>query len=164
MERLIVAEIPGLRRHARSLVGDGARADDLVQDTLERAWSRQHLWREGTNLKAWLLTILHNLHANQARRDGRRPPTVPVEDGIGLAVAADQDDRAEVRDLGDALARLPQEQRSVVLLVGVEQLSYEEAAGVLGVPVGTIMSRLHRGRERLRRFLDRQDAPGEVEA
>jgi RNA polymerase sigma-70 factor (ECF subfamily) len=153
LETLIVAEIPRLRRYARALVRDVARADDLVQDCLERAWSRQHLWRNGGSLKSWLFTILHNLHANDARRLSRQPATVAVEDAPTGAQPARQDERLAVEDIVAALHRLSEEHRAVLVLVGVEQMTYEEAAGVLGVPVGTVMSRLHRGRERLRQLL-----------
>lgn len=151
---LIVAEIPRLRRYARALVRDGVRADDLVQDCLVRAWSRQHLWRRGSNLRAWLFTILHNIHANDARHASRQIVGL-AHDGTtpDRAVDPDQDGPLLVADIVAALRRLPDDQRDVVVLVGVEQLSYEEAAGVLDVPVGTVMSRLHRGRERLRRLL-----------
>jgi RNA polymerase sigma-70 factor (ECF subfamily) len=150
---LIVAEIPRLRRYARALVRDGARADDLVQDCLERAWNRQHLWRDGGSLKSWLFTILHNLHANDARRLSREPATVAAENAPAGAAPARQDERLAVEDIATALHRLSEEHRAVIMLVGVEQMTYEEAAGVLGVPVGTVMSRLHRGRERLRQLL-----------
>ncbi len=153
LEHLIVAEIPRLRRYARALVRDTVRADDLVQDCLERAWSRQHLWRHGSNLKSWLFTILHNLHANDARRLSRQPVMAGVDGGIVVPVPANQDEGLAVRDIVAALHRLNEEQRAVIILVGIEQMSYEEAADVLDIPVGTVMSRLHRGRERLRRLL-----------
>ncbi len=150
-ERLIAAEIPRLRRYARALTRDRSAADDLVQDCLERAWSRLHLWRRGSNLRAWLFTILHNIHANDARRRARRPVVVPLSDGIGAAATPPAQDKGiEVENLRAALSRLPEDQRAAVLLVGLEQMSYREAAAVLGIPAGTLMSRLHRGRERLR--------------
>jgi RNA polymerase sigma-70 factor, ECF subfamily len=149
----IVAQIPHLRRYARALLGDRAMAEDLVQDSLERAWSRFHLWREGSNLRTWLFTIMHNLHANLARNASRRPQTAPLDEDFAVPVRAEQEDRLEVAALDDALSRLPDEQRQVVLLVGLEEMSYQEAAVTLGIPVGTVMSRLHRGRERLRDML-----------
>ena len=148
-DRLIVAEIPRLRRYARALTGDPAEADDLVQDSLERAWSRFHLWRRGSNLRAWMFTIMHNLHANAARKASARPPTFPLDEARA-AVGPRQEDAVELRGLARALAKLPDEQRQVILLVGLEEMSYAEAARVLGVPIGTVMSRLSRGRERLR--------------
>lgn len=150
-DRLIADEIPGLRRYARALTGDPGAADDLVQDCLVRALSRFHLWRSGSDLRAWLFTILHNVHANQARRRSRQPAVVPLSETVGEPTTpAAQDAGLEIRRLGEALGRLPDEQRAAVLLVGLEQLTYGEAAAVLGVPLGTLMSRLHRGRARLR--------------
>jgi len=150
----ILAQIPHLRRYARALLGDRARAEDLVQDCLERAWGRLHLWREGSNLRTWLFTIMHNLHANHARTASRRPQTVPMdESGLAAPTRAAQEDGLEVASIATALAQLSDEQRQVILLVGLEGMSYQEAAAVLGVPIGTVMSRLHRGRERLRQLL-----------
>jgi RNA polymerase sigma-70 factor, ECF subfamily len=150
----ILAQIPHLRRYARALLGDRARAEDLVQDCLERAWGRLHLWREGSNLRTWLFTIMHNLHANHARTASRRPQTVPMdESGLAAPTRAAQEDGLEVASIEVALAQLSDEQRQVILLVGLEGMSYQEAASVLGVPIGTVMSRLHRGRERLRQLL-----------
>ncbi len=150
----IVEQIPHLRRYARALLGSRTVADDLVQDCLERAWSRFHLWREGSNVRTWLFTIMHNLHANAARSASRRPRTVTLDDEAPVVpVRATQEDGLEVALVEDALARLPEEQRAVILLVGLEDLSYKEAADVLDVPVGTVMSRLHRGRERLREMM-----------
>ncbi len=149
-----VAQIPHLRRYARALLRDSARADDLVQDCLERAWSRLHLWRTDSNLRTWLFTIMHNLHANAMRDLNRRPRVVALDDMLAPPpVRASQEDRLELAAIDAALQRLPDEQRSVVLLVGLEDMSYQQAAKVLGVPVGTVMSRLHRGRERLREMI-----------
>lgn len=147
----IVAEIPGLRRYARALTGDAGRADDLVQDALERALTRIALWRPGSP-RAWLFSIMHNLYINQLR-NVRRVEYVPDEDLPDLPVRADQSDGLEVRDLDRLLARLPLEQRETLLLVGLEELSYAEAARALGVPLGTVMSRLSRARDRLRALM-----------
>lgn len=146
----VMPHLPRLRRYARALTGERAAADDLVQDTLERACNKLHLWRRGSDLRAWLFTIMHNVFVNQVR--GRAAlPLVPLNDEImGLPAHTAQSDRLEIRDLDTALARLPDEQREVLLLVGLEQLSYEEAAKALGIPIGTVMSRLWRARERLR--------------
>ena len=146
--------IPRLRRYARALTGDAAAADDLVQDTLERALLKQALWREGSDLRAWLFTVMHNVFINQVRGVAASR-TVPLDEALiqTRAGAAQAGDRLEIRDLDAALQALPDEQRSVVLLVGMEQLSYDEAARVLEVPIGTVMSRLSRGRERLRRLM-----------
>lgn len=152
-EHPIVAQIPHLRRYSRALLGDRALAEDLVQDTLERAWSRFHMWREGSNLRTWLFTIMHNLHANLARNASRRPQSATIDDDFTLPVRPVQEDQMEVAAIETALARLPLEQRQVVLLVGMEEMSYQEAAASLEIPVGTVMSRLHRGRERLREAL-----------
>ena len=146
---LIVAEIPRLRRYARALTGDAARADDLVQDTIERALSRWSLWRSGTNLRAWMFAIMHNLFVNQIK-SAQRIEYVGDDPLPDLASRATQSDALEVRDLAGALQKLSPEQREVLLLVGLEELSYEQAAKALGIPIGTVMSRLSRARERLR--------------
>lgn len=140
--------IPRLRRYARALVGDRAAADDLLQDTLERAWSKLHLFRAGTDLRAWLFTVMHNVHVNQLR--GARAMAPLDADRPEPAQRVGQIDTLFMRDLERALARLPVEQREVLLLVALEDMSYEEAARTLGVPVGTVMSRLARAREKLR--------------
>ncbi len=150
VESQIEAEIPGLRRYARALSGDVAQADDLVQDCLERALSRLALWRRDGNLRAWLLTILRNVWIDELRRRKVRPEQYGMDDVIeGAATAPNQHDRLAVRDLVAALALLAPEQRETVLLVGLEGMTYAEVAGVTGVPVGTVMSRLKRGRDRL---------------
>ena len=151
MERAeIAAHIPRLRRYARALAGDSHRADDLVQDTLERALTKFHLWRHGSDLRAWMFTIMHNVFINQLKARRELALDDAVEDGLQ---SAPQSDPLELRDLESALRRLPVEQREVLLLVGLEQLSYAEASQALGVPVGTVMSRLSRGRERLRALM-----------
>lgn len=147
--RLLTEQIPRLRRYARALAGDAQEADDLVQDCLERAWARSHLFRAGSDARRWLFTILHNLFLNRLRDRGRQPAEAPLEESAHPAAVA-QEGGLVVRDLERALAALAPEQREVVLLVGLEGMSYEEVARVLGVPQGTVMSRLHRGRERLR--------------
>jgi RNA polymerase sigma-70 factor (ECF subfamily) len=154
---LITAEIPRLRRYARALTGDASRADDLVQDTLERALSRFSLWRPG-NLRAWLFTIMHNIFVNQikaaAHVDYLADDLLP-----DLPLRATQTDNLELRDLDRALGRLSADQREVLLLVGLEDLSYEETARIIGSPIGTVMSRLSRGRERLRALLSGVELP-----
>ncbi len=158
MDRLhhsIEAEIPRLRRYARALCRDVAAADDLVQDCLTRALAKLHLWQEGTDLRAWLFTILHNQHVNRIRRAVREGAAVePFNRSEPLLTQAPrQDRRLELRDLDSALAQLPEEQRSVILLVGLEGMRYEDVAEVLDVPVGTVRSRLSRGRDALRRLI-----------
>jgi RNA polymerase sigma-70 factor (ECF subfamily) len=143
----IAAHIPRLRRYARALAGDSHRADDLVQDTLERALVKFHLWRRGSDLRAWMFAIMHNVFINQLRARRELALDEAMEDALQ---AAPQSDSLELRDLDAALRQLPPEQREVVLLVGLEQLSYAEAGKALGIPTGTVMSRLSRGRERLR--------------
>jgi len=156
----ILAEIPRLRRYAYVLLRDQTSADDLVQDSLERALSRQNLFQPGTNLRAWLFTIMHNLHVNAIIKARRAPPAGNTEDFADSqrsAIAPTQGDRLVMRDLERALGTLSKDQRSVVLLVGVEGLTYAETAGVLGVPVGTVMSRLARGRNRLHSLLNGEE-------
>lgn len=147
-------EIPSLRRFARALVGDAVRADDLVQDALERALTRLDTFQPGTNMRAWLFTILRNAFINDLRR-ARLAPTAPETiEGMMAPAPASQDHGLALGDLRRALDRLSPEMREVVLLIGLEGLSYEEAADILKVKVGTVKSRLSRGRESLRRLLD----------
>jgi RNA polymerase sigma factor (sigma-70 family) len=144
----LVELIPRLRRYARALVGDRATADDLVQDTLERAWAKLHLYRRGTDLRAWLFTVMHNVHVNRVRA---ARVTDPLDEEMPeLAQRASQGDALLVRDLDRGIARLPTEQRAVLLLVTLEEMSYEQVARTLGIPIGTVMSRLSRAREKLR--------------
>jgi RNA polymerase sigma factor (sigma-70 family) len=142
--------IPALRRYARALVRNRADADDLVQDCLERAVSRWYQRRDG-DVRAWLFTILHNLAVNQFRQLAARGRHLPIdetnEDTFGEAAVQEQ--KLMYRDVLNKLARLPEDQRAVLLLVAVEDLSYADAAKVLNIPVGTLMSRLSRARERL---------------
>ena len=151
--RDIEAEIPRLRRYARALTRDIVTADDLVQECLTRALSKLHLWEQGTDLRAWLFTILHNQHINHVRRTAREGTAVGLSEREPLLARAPQQGIwLELRDLERALAKLPRTQRSVILLVGLEGMSYGEVATVLDVPIGTIRSRLSRGREALRRL------------
>jgi RNA polymerase sigma factor (sigma-70 family) len=148
----LIELIPRLRRYARALVGDRAASDDLVQDTLERAWTKLHLYRRGTDLRAWLFTVMHNVHVNRVRA---MRPTDPLDDDMPeLAQRATQGDALVVRDLDRAISALPVAQREVLLLVALEDLSYEETARVLGIPIGTVMSRLARAREKLRDLME----------
>ena len=152
--QLIIEQIPRLRRYARALTGDASLADDLVQDSLERAWSRFHLWRPGSNIRAWMFTIMHNCYANTVRRAKHRPRLVPLEEwGSDAQIGPSQEKAVELANVAAALRQLPDEQRAVVLLVGLEELTYAEAAKILGIPLGTVMSRLSRGRARLRNFM-----------
>lgn len=145
----ILAELPRLRRYARAMLGDRVAADDLVQDTLERAWSRLAQWRAGSDLRAWLFSIMHNLRVDQLRRPSLRTESID-EAHCEVATRATQTDQLEVMDIAAALAQLPEEQRAVLLLVALEEMSYADIAATLGIPLGTVMSRLSRGREKLR--------------
>ena len=152
LDTLIAVQVPRLRRYARALTGDRTRADDLVQDTLERAWNKLHLWQRGSDMRAWMFSIMHNVLMNQVRQN--KILTLPLDDDTPeMPVRPMQADGLEMRDLAAAIADLPVEYREVILLIGLEQMSYEEAAQVLGIPLGTIMSRLSRGRERLRALM-----------
>lgn len=147
----LIEHLPRLRRYARALTGEMTRADDLVQDTLERALAKIHLWQPGSDLRAWLFTLMHNLFVNQTR--SRRPTESALDDALDIPVSGGQMEALGARDIHAALARLPDQQREVMLLIGLEQFSYDEAAHVIGVPVGTVMSRLSRARERMRQLL-----------
>lgn len=148
----IVAQIPALRRYARALTGDVWAADDLVQDTLERAWNKYHLWRPGSDLRAWLFTIMHNVFVNQVRSK-RSEIEKTMEELPDVAVRATQSDSLEIADVERALRALPDEQREVLLLVSIEEMTYDEASRALAIPIGTVMSRLSRARERMRRLI-----------
>jgi RNA polymerase sigma-70 factor (ECF subfamily) len=152
---LIEEQMPGLRRFACALLrGNREAADDLVQDTLVRALSHWNLRRKQGNLRGWLYTILYNRFLSDQHRVRRRGTHDALTEESELpGIDGGQHSVLEHRDLLRAFATLPEEQRAVLLLVGVEDLSYQEAARVLGVPIGTVMSRLSRGRERLRRFI-----------
>ena len=147
--------IPALRRYARALMRNRAAADDLVQDCLERAVSR---WRQrgDGSVQAWLFAILHNLAVDQFRKSASRGRHVTIDETSEgyFGEAASQEHRVMYQDVMNKLAKLPEEQRSVLLLVAVEDLSYADAAKVLGIPVGTVMSRLSRARERLQQEIE----------
>ena len=157
--RDFASHIPRLRRYARALTGDAARADDLVQDTLERALMKLHLWRPESNLRAWLFTIMHNVYVNQIRSQPAGIAAGIDDESISLTVRPTQSDGLEIRDLQAALLRLSDEQRELLLLIGLEQMTYAEAADALGIPMGTVMSRLSRAREQLRTLLRDGAAP-----
>lgn len=151
-ERLI-AEIPNLRAFAASLSGSMQQADDLVQDTLLKAWGHADSFTEGTNLRAWLFTILRNTYYSLYRRRGRE---VADTDGMyseRMAVAPAQEGALDLADFRIALAKLPEEQREVLVLVGATGLSYEETAEICGVAVGTVKSRVNRARNKLAELL-----------
>lgn len=155
MLRLVEPVIPALRRYARALVHNRAAADDLVQDCLERAVSNWEQLREA-DARPWLFTILHNLAVNQFRRSASRGKHITIEEANEDDFGQDavQEQKLMYQDVLDKLARLPEDQRAVLLLVAVEDLSYAEAANVLDIPVGTVMSRLSRARERLQQEIE----------
>ena len=154
IQKKFEAEIPRLRRYARALTRDAIAADDLVQECLSRALSKLDLWREGTNLRAWLFTILHNQYVNQVRRSIRTGALVEFDEAAPvMSQPARQEKRLELRDLDRALGQLPAEQRAVILLIGLEGMPYAEIGAVLGIPVGTVRSRLSRGRQALRELM-----------
>lgn len=146
--------IPALRRYAYALVREHAAADDLVQDTLERALSRWSSRRPEGDLRAWLFTILRNLHIEAYRRTQRRGSTLAIDDIEPPEFSAHQEATVEAHDVLAALDQLPEEQKSLLLLIGVEDFSYDQAARVLGLPVGTVMSRLSRARRKLQSLLE----------
>jgi len=157
----IVDHIPGLRRYARALTADAWAADDLVQDTLERACGKWRLWRGGSDLRAWLFTLMHNIYANQVRSSVRRARHIVLVDlethAADLAAPADAADLG--MDLQRCLMRLPEDQRAVLLLVTLEDMAYADVARVLGVPIGTVMSRLSRARSRLHELMEGTSIP-----
>ena len=158
----LAAVIPRLRRYALVLTGNPARADDLVQDTLTRAWDKRNHWRQGSDLRAWLFTIMHNVFVNQlaaARRDAANV-SLDAEDENGSAFQVSGNDdptvRIELQEVMRQVQRLPADQREVLMLVAIEGMHYEEVAATLGIPIGTVMSRLSRARDKLRRMPTRQ--------
>ncbi len=156
-QKLIIEQLPHLRRYARALTISKENADDLVQDTLERAMSRYHLWKSEKGIRPWLLTIMHNLHANSVIKQSRRPKQTALNEDDRLLVAnSSAASLLHFRELKQALDELPDEQRAVLLLVSLEGLSYKQVAQVLAIPVGTVMSRLSRAREQLRKRLFRE--------
>jgi RNA polymerase sigma-70 factor, ECF subfamily len=151
---LLKPQLPRLRRYARALTKDPSQAEDLVQSCLVRALDKQHLWEPGTDLRAWLFTILHNQHVNEIRRLVREE-TVNFEDvAPNLSARPTVEAALNLGDVGRAIAGLPREQREVILLAGREGMRYEEMAATLGVPIGTVRSRLSRARARLRELME----------
>jgi RNA polymerase sigma-70 factor, ECF subfamily len=151
---LLEAQIPRLRRYARALTKDPSRAEDLLQSCLARALAKGHLWEPGTDLRAWLFTLLHNQHVNEVRRLVREGVVVPIEDlSSKLAAPPTVEASLNLHDAEQAIAALPQEHREVVLLAGRDGMRYDEIAAALGVPIGTVRSRLSRARARLRELM-----------
>ena len=154
--QLIVPFIPNLRRYARALIGDREGADDLVQDTLERAVRKFHLWRPG-DLRAWLFSIMHNVFVNQLKA---RKVAYEVEIDDSIAAPQSSVTSTDLMDLDRGLMALSPDQREVVLLVALEDMTYAEVSRALGIPIGTVMSRLSRAREKLRRLMEGEAARG----
>jgi len=150
----VASHVAALRRYALVLVGDAHEADDLVQECMSRVLGQMRSWRPVRDLRAYMFTTLHNVFVDNSRRQRVRRTDVPLENALAsLSLPANQLKRLEFRDLVTALGKLPSQQREVVLLIGLEGMSYIEAARVLGVPIGTVMSRLSRGREALRQLI-----------
>jgi len=149
---LMVEYIPRLRRYARALTRDHHAVDDLVQDTLERALNKLHLWRPDSDMRAWLFSVMHSVFVNQWH-----VPRLELDyDPKGMpdiAVQAPNFGRIEIGEMEKALQSIPREQRDVLLLVAVEEMSYEQTAEMLAIPIGTVMSRLSRAREKLRQLV-----------
>ena len=158
----VIEQLPALRRYARVLTGDAWAADDLVQDTLERAYSKWLLWRTESDLRAWLFTMMHNLYLNQ-RRALPALPTLDLDE-VQDRLPGTPSRTDDALDLERCLQRLPTDQRAVLLLVAMEDMSYEDTARILDIPVGTVMSRLSRARTRLRALMDREPASGPAAA
>jgi RNA polymerase sigma-70 factor (ECF subfamily) len=147
-------QIPALRRYARALMRDRDGADDLVQDTLLRAINAEHQWQPGTNLRAWLFTILHNVYVGDRRKLARRPSVVPIDsEEWRLEAPSNQMSNVELGELDRAIALLPEHQRITLLLVGLQGMAYEEVAKIMDVPLGTVRSRLSRARTALQQQL-----------
>lgn len=147
----VIEQIPSLRRYARGLTGgNAADADDLVQDTLERAYAKWNLLKVGFELRPWLFSIMHNVFVNQARLLKNSAPTILIDETFDVGVAATQESHVQTREILTAVGRLPPDLREVLVLVSVEDFSYAGAAQILGIPVGTVMSRLSRARVQLR--------------
>lgn len=148
---LVEEHLPRLRRYAKVLTRDRAAADDLVQSCLVRALAKESLWEPGTDLRAWLFTIMHHLHVNELRRSSREQGYAAMVLPLASTAQPDPGSRLEIRDLGRAIDKLPKQQNRVLMLVGVDGLDYAAAATLLGVPTGTVRSRLGRARESLRK-------------
>lgn len=155
---MIARQIPHLRRYAIVLTKSETQADDLVQDCLERGLRKRHLWHRTGSLRSWLFRMLYRTHIDRQR--SRRREDIPVEAGVVDAAVTqppEQEHAVELRNITDALDRLPGDQRATVLLVALEGFAYDEVAEIMDVPVGTVRSRLSRGRQTLRELLTREE-------
>lgn len=152
----LAGELAPLRRFARALTGDAALADDLVQDCVERAINKSHLYDPARPLRAWLYAVLRNIHISGMRRSGRTNVVKTVDDLVDgeAAIPPAQEERLSAGSVTAALDRLAPQHREVIVLVALEEMSYRDVSEILGVPLGTVMSRLSRAREHLRRILE----------
>ncbi len=152
----LIIELPYLRRFARGLCGDSSLADDLVQDCVERALMKSHLYDPARPLRAWLYAVLRNIYVSNWRRNSKHTSAKELEDleGFEGSVPPGQDSNFSVALITDALDTLPAQQREVLVLVSLEEVSYQQAAEIIGVPIGTIMSRLSRARAQLQNILE----------
>jgi RNA polymerase sigma factor (sigma-70 family) len=166
MARMVEPLIPALRRYATMLSKDRSTADDMVQDCLERTFTHWRLRDPNGPLKAWVFSILHNLAMDHLRRTRRRGPHLAIDDidEAALAVPASQENAVNHDQVLSAIDRLPEDYRNVFLLIAIEEMSYAEAASILHIPVGTIMSRLYRARMRLQGMLTDRPAPSATQA
>jgi RNA polymerase sigma-70 factor (ECF subfamily) len=156
----ITQHIVALRRYARALVRNGPEADDLVQECLTRALARLKVWHEVRDLRAYLFAILNNVHFDSLAQKKRAGNVVPIEEALKtLSCRPSQQARIEANELIAALERIPAEQKRIVLLVAVGGMKYHEIAKMLNIPIGTVMSRLSRGRETLRQMLAGEELP-----
>jgi RNA polymerase sigma-70 factor, ECF subfamily len=154
----LVAAIPNMRAFAISLCGNRDRADDLVQEALVKAWNHLESFEQGTNLKAWLFTILRNAYFSELRKTKREVPDADGQFAARQAVAPEQHGHLDLIDLNNALAKLPPDQREALILVGAEGFSYDDAAGICGCAVGTVKSRVNRARTKLAELMSREPA------
>lgn len=153
----LISLLPNLRGFAMSLSRNRATADDMVQDTVMKAWARIDTFEPGTNMKAWLFTILRNTYYTRHRKMKREVPDVDGAFSYTMAVKPDHDGRLQLRDFKEAFETLPVEQREALVLIGVQGFSYEEAAATAGVAVGTVKSRVNRARAALTELMDLDD-------
>ena len=152
--RQLEEQIPRMRRYAMALTRNSDQADDLLQTTLVRALRKQHLFKPGTNLRAWLFTLVHNQYVNDVRRSAKEGVPVDLEDASkDLVSVADTSAPRQLKELDEAIGKLSIEQRHVLLMVGLEGMAYEQVASILTVPIGTVRSRLSRGRAALRQLM-----------
>lgn len=151
-ERKVCEQIPHLKRYALSLCGDRQAADDLVQDCLERALNKRHLWRSRGAIRSWMFRILYRIYLNRCSAASRRWEVSTPDAGEGCVVGSGHESRMECRDAVAAMDRLPPDQRAALMLMVLENPSYEEAARILGINIGTLRSRLSRARESVRRY------------